>query len=343
MNRSIFLIFYFTTGFGVLFGQSPFTSRVDSLILAGIDCTLNSEFDSADSNFQKVVDQYPDHGVGYFYRAATLQSKMMDYETNLWEEPFYRLIDQAIAIGEDRIENGDCDPWTSFYLGSSYSYKGLYQAKTGGIIKGFMSARKGIGYLKMTMKQDSTLYDACLGLGSYMYWAGKYYKYLRWLPWICDERKEGLALVKEAVAKSTFSHWVGVNSLGWIEYDRKAYDSALEFFQTGLEQYPGSRFFLWGVGSVTLALKQYEKTADVYRALLKSVQEGEINNGYNEAECHLKLSIVYYELGDFQKSLVHSEALLDLNVDETISERLREHMDQARTCRKHCLEKLQNQ
>lgn len=340
MNKFVLVILFVIFWSASLFGQSPFSAYIDSLILSGMDLTINSQFDSAMSTFQRVVDFYPDHAVGYFYQAATLQSKMMDYETNLWEGHFFKLINKTIEIGINKVENGDDDPWISFYLGSAHSYKGLYQAKNGGLIKGFISARKGIHHLKRAIEQDSSIYDAYLGLGSYMYWAGKYYKYLRWLPWIRDERDLGVSLVKKAVAKSTFSHWVGVNNLGWIEYDRGSYQSALQLFQYGLNHYPASRFFLWGFASATFSLEQYCDAIDVYNKLLESVRKEEINNGYNEAECHLKLLLAYYQLEDYHQCLFHCHSILNLDTEIKVMERLSEHIDQAEDYKKKCLNKL---
>ena len=325
---------------GVLSAQSPFSGEVDSLILKGIDLTLESRFDSAMIVFRQVVDKTPDHPVGQFYLAATLQSEMMDYETNRFEDAFYQHIDSALTIGKHLLDQGDESAWTHFYMGSAYSYKGLYQVKAGSYVPGFISANKGIGHLKTAMKLDSTLYDAYLGVGSYQYWSGRLSKYLRWLPFISDAREEGLHNIRLAIEKGTFSKWVSINSLAWIEFDREEYAESLRLFRAGLEPYPTSRFFLWGLGSCLYKMKRYRDAIPVYEGLLDSVLTGKIYSGYNDAECRLRLATSYFAMGDYSGSLEMCDAILSLDVDDETQGRIKDHMKEAEKIRERCLEEM---
>lgn len=328
---------------GLLFGQSPFSGAVDSLILRGIDLTLESRFDSALAVFHEVSRRTPEHPVGPFYLAATLQSEMMDYETDRFEEAFYQYIDSALVAGERLLDQGDSDAWTHFYMGSAFSYKGLYQVKSGSYVPGFISAHKGIGHLKNAMQLDSTLYDACLGVGNYQYWSGRFYKYLRWLPFIRDERESGIENIRLAIEKGTFSRWVSINSLAWIEYDREEYAEALRLFRMGLEPYPDSRFFLWGVGSCLFRIKRWRDAIEIYEVLLDSVLNGKIYSGYNEAECRLRLAESHYELGHYAQALRECEILLSLAVDEQTQKRIGSHREAAIRIQKTCQEALQSE
>jgi len=341
MTRRI--VFFLFLGFSLWggFAQSPFSFEVDSLILRGMDQTLLCEFDEAMATFQRVIDRCPDHLVGYFYQAAVLQSRMMDYETDLWEGDFYRLIDKAIDTGKKQLKRGDDNAWTYFYLGSAYSYKGLYQAKAGSFISGFISAHKGMGYFEKAVEMDSTLYDAYLGLGSYKYWAGRFYKYLKFLPWIKDEREKGIGMVTLSVDKGTFSYWAGLNSLAWIEYDRKRYKEALILFKKGLGKYPGSRFFQWGVADSYFQLNDFSIAALFYQELLFSILNDSPNNGYNEVVCRFKLALSHFALGYYQEALKECDAILQRGVEEKISIRLEKYRKAARKYRKECLSRLE--
>lgn len=340
MKRCVLAILLFGLGHSPLVGQSSFSSEVDSLILRGIDQTFTCHFDSALLTFQKVIDLYPDHIVGYFYQAATLQSKMMDYETDRWEKEFYELVDEAIRTGKKQLQEGNENPWTYFYLGSAFSYKGLYQAKSGSLVSGFLSARKGLGFLREALKRDSTFYDAYLGLGSYKYWSGRFSKHLDWLPGIRDERDEGVRMVKLSVENGTFSYWVGINSLAWIEYDRKHYRTALSLFQKGTEKYPGSRFFLWGIADTYFRLGSYNRAAKVYNDLLVSIQNGSVNNGYNEVVCRFKLVRTQLALEQYEEALHHCNAILERKVSPMIERRIERRLEYTKEYRKKCIKAL---
>ena len=123
MRQYLFQIIIFYIFCNIAAAQSPITSDVDSLVNRGIDQTYSCLFDSAMDTFQEVVDKLPDHPIGYFYKAATLQSMMMHYETDRWAKEFYRLADEAVRIGTQRLEVGEDDAWTYYYIGSSHAYK----------------------------------------------------------------------------------------------------------------------------------------------------------------------------------------------------------------------------
>ncbi len=336
-------ILYLTLSIAIpLIGQNPKYSKIDSIIITGIDQTFMSDFDSAMATFQKLVEMFPDHIMGYFYKAATLQSKMMDYETDLWEEEFYRLIEKAIQTGRKQIERGDADPWIYFYLGSSISYQGLYQAKSGSLLNGIINSRRGIKYLQKAVEKDSSLFDAYLGIGSYKYWSGRFYKYLKWLPWIKDERDEGINMIILSISKGKFSYWVGINTLAWIQYDRKQYYNALRLFKKGLTKYPGSRFFLWGVADCYFRLEKYQKASAWYFNLLSSIRRCKPKSMYNEIVCRLKIVISEFKLKNYEEALSQCNAILRLNIEDKIRKRAFKHLSKAKSYKKKCLEKLES-
>jgi len=320
--------------------NSPFSQAADSLIRRGIDQTYEMAYDSALATFEKLSSDAEWTMLKPFYRAATLQSQMMDYESNAWKDAFFQSIDLAILEGEKLLKTGGPDPWTCFYLGNAYAYKGLFQVRDGSVIPGFINAHKGIGFLQETMELDSGFADAAIGIGSYQYWSGRFYRYLSWLPFIRDERKQGVSRIEDALQKNPFSFWIGLNSLGWIEYDRKNYHRALGLFKRGLSRFPGSRYFLWGVADCLFKMKDFEACISVYQDLLGSIQSAPLNNGYNEAECRRKLMKAFFELGRYKEALLHCQAILKLVPDPEIEGRIRDHRREALEIRDKALKKI---
>ena len=341
MKNKLYLIIFILPVLVCVFSQPPpFPAEVDSLILHAIDLTFHSQFDSAMISFQQLVTLYPDHPVGYFYQTATLQSKMMDYETYIWEQDFFDLADRAFDVGQARLDSGDTNPWIHYYMGSVHVYKGLYKAKSGALVPGFVNAKKGFGCLKKAVELDSTLYDAYLGIGSYDYWSGKLYKYLKWLPWISDERKNGVRFIKQAMHLGKYSYWMGLNNLAWIEYDQKNYHNAIQHFQEGLKKYPGSRFFLWGLADTHYKNKTYEQAAAIYENLLDQIQNMPYNNGYNEILCRFKMVRAYYDIKNYEMCLHHCDAILKRRIPYEVRERLGDRFEKVHEYQKNALKKL---
>jgi tetratricopeptide (TPR) repeat protein len=312
-------------------GQESLQIRPDSLIDAGIHRTFLCDFDGAMATFQKLADAFPDNPAGPFYLAATLQSKMMDWETDAWAAEFYRHIDRVIEMTEPGLRAGGGDSSAREFLGSAYSYRGLFEAKQGRLVKGILHAHKGVGYLEQALKIDSSMVDVCAGIGNYKYWAGHFYKYLKWLPFIRDEREEGVRLIRMTIERGGRSRWVGVNSLGWIEYDRKNYQAGLALFERGLAEFPGSRFFLWGAADCAFGMEDHALAVRLYSQLLSSIRGSGGRNGFNEAECLLKLMKSFTAVGETGEAMLRARAILGLKASSmAVESKIRKHRKAAR-------------
>ncbi len=330
MRKKNVLFLYLLILSGTLFSQSPFSVKIDSLIHKSIDLGIMSQFDSAIRTLDDVTEAHPDHPVGFFYKAATIQSRMMDYEDNQWEDLFFQYIDSTLSKAEKVIETDPDDPWAYFYCGGAWSYLGLYQAKSGQLVAGFRSARKGLSYLRKAVEMDTEIYDAYLALGNYNYYSGKYQRFLNWLPGIRDTRKKGIHMIQKSITDSSFTYWAGINSMGWIEYDRQNYDEAAALFQYGLANYPGSRFFLWGLADTYYKSNNWEKAIPVYREILKSVQSERINNHYNEIICLSRLAVCYSQMGKYEMARSFASIALSCPADADVLDRLSKPIGEAR-------------
>ncbi|MBN2202354.1 hypothetical protein JW777_10400 [bacterium] len=297
--------------------QSP-----DSLLLSGIRLTIACDFEGALVVFRAYEKTHPHDPAGPFYVAATYQSAMMDAESDRHEKEFFEAVNRSIRMADSLIAAGRPDSRVYFHLGNAWSYKGLYEAKRGGLATGVLHAHRGVGYLEKALDADSLYEDAYLGVGNYKYWSGRYYKYLRWLPWIRDERGLGIRLVRRVIEKGTLSRWVGMSSLGWIEYDRKNYGESLRLFRRGLAEFPESRFFLWGEADCLFADGDYEQAAGRYENLLVSILGDKHQSGYNEAECRTKLMTAYDNIGRQEAAEAQARAVLAIQADPAVLKRM---------------------
>jgi hypothetical protein len=325
MTRFRALLLLLVLAASPLAAQSP-----DSLLLRGIRLTLACDFDGAMRIFRAYGQAHPEDPAGPFYAAATLQSAMMDAESDAHEREFFEAVDRAIRMGESRLAGGQADARLYFHLGNAYNYKGLYEAKRGALVNGVLHAHRGVGYLEKALAADSLYEDAYLGVGNYKYWSGRYYRYLKWLPWVRDERELGVRMVRRAADRGTLSRWVGVSSLGWIEYDRKNYAEGLGLFRRGLEEFPGSRFFLWGEADCLFAMDDFAAAAGLYERLLASILASEGQSGYNEAECRYKLMRAYGALGRRDAAEAQARAVLALKPGGSAEKRMERQRKAAR-------------
>jgi tetratricopeptide (TPR) repeat protein len=327
----ICLIFY-----GAVYGQMH-TALLDSLISRGIHLTVACEFDSAQKIFERIVRCDPESPAGYFYLAANLQYKLLDHETEAWKPEFEDLITRTIEKGRALQKQKKGNMWTAFYIGSAYGYQGLLQARTGALLPGFLNARKGFKILKKLISENPSFYDAYLGTGNYDYWASKY---LKWFFWVPDKRKQGIEATEIAVEKGKYCRWIGLNSLGYIYYDNGQYQKAVNCFKRGLNAYPGSRFYLWGLADSFFKQNAFLEALEFYGQILESLKGVSGKNGYNEAICHFKMLKCRMALEEWEAALEHCTFILEQKVDPPVQKRLRSRYRDTEKLKMSCLQHL---
>ena len=129
------------------------------------------------------------------------------------------------------------------------------------------------------------------------------------------------------------SRWVGVTSLGWIEFDRKNFKVGLELFESGLREFPGSRFFLWGAADCAFGMKHFGLAVRLYSELLSSIRDSGGRNGYNEAECLFKLMKAFNALGEGDKSVLQAKSILALRPSTmAVESKIKKQRKAAREC-----------
>lgn len=305
-------------------GQDVSESRTDSLIQAGIEFSIQHNYYQAESIFQQLIKNNPAKPIGYFFMAATIQSKMMDYESDRWSQDFYRYIHLAIYHAKNsRFEQDENDPWNQFYYGSALCYLAFFEGKNGNYFKAFNHGLSGISTLKKVIERHPEFYDAYFGIGSYNYWRSQKTKYFNWLPLISDKRQEGIERIQQAVEQGRYTRYPAINELIWILLDSERAEEAYSWALKGLEIFPQSRFFLWGAAKSAFAAEDYSNAFIHFKELLKLIVNSPFDNYYNEFICRVKLARCYNKLGKYDESYYQLEILQSLPISNKTKNKLK--------------------
>jgi len=307
----------------------PVAEPLKSTILEGIDLTLNNQFEQADRLYQDLIDSLPEYPAGYFYKGATMQAEMLDAENFQNKQEFYALMNRTIQIADslNRAEEGNA--WIYFYKGSAYLYRGFLKMKEGDWYAAYQDARKGVKTLEAGVQQDSTLYDAYLGIGSYKYWKSAKAKFLLWLPFISDQRVHGIELVSQAIQKGLFIEVVGKDQLVWILMDHGDIPRALTLARENYQAYPESRFLRWTLASAAFHAGEWSLSKKLYEELLQQVRRLPANNGFNEVDCLVRLAEIARENESWDNALVHADEALRISLDAETRERAKNKLKKA--------------
>lgn len=299
-------------------------STTDSLIQAGIEFSIQHNYYQAESMFEQLIKNYPDRPIGYFFMAATIQSKMMDYESDQWSQDFHRYIQLAIYHAKNKkLEQDENDPWNLFYHGSALCYLAFFEGKNGDYFKAINHGLSGISILKKIVDRHPDFYDAYFGIGSYYYWRSQKTRFINWLPLISDKREEGIERIQQAVEKGTYTQYAAINELIWILLDSDRAEDAYGWALKGLEKFPQSRFFLWGAAKSAFAAEDYSNAVFHFQELLKSIVNAPFDNYYNEFICRVKLAQCYNKLSKHNEMSFQIEILKSLPVSAKTEDKLK--------------------
>ena len=306
--------------------EPPAERIFDGLVREGIRATILQNYTRAYAIFDSLRALSPDDPRPYFYKAAALQSEMMDLEDYTQEREFLRLIDETIRRAAKWIDHHPDRPEGYFFKGGALSYRGFYFAQRKNYLRGIRDAVVGIRYLNKAIRADSTYYDAYLGIGTYKYWRSRLTEFLSWLPFFPDQKKEGLALIRLAAKRGRYGRDVALNGLMWIRLDQKDYGEAIAIGERMMAKYPGSRFFLWPLAEAYYRAGKFGMALKSYRQLMESYRAQPRNNHYNEILCGLRVVQSYLHQGELSTACRTARELLKIDLQKKIRKRLEEKL-----------------
>ena len=277
------------------FAQPNTSAHFDSLLQGAVIATVEQEYERAFRLVDQAIGLAPQDPLGPLFRAATLQSRMMDYEVYADEKEFFKSLKQCRQLAEKKLQRRPNDAWGHFALGSAYGYEAFYVGKKKRYLEAAHLGWNSIKHLETAIRLDSTMYDAYLGIGTY-----KYYRSKLKLLFFSDEKEEGLAMVRKACARGKYSRYAALNGLTWILLDENKAQEAFALSDSVLRAHPRSRFFMWGVAESASRLDNLKYAREIYQRVLTTLTEEGKLTPYLEAVARTKLSRVEFKAGNIE-------------------------------------------
>lgn len=307
---SLGFMFLFVIGVNPGVAQNLTATQLDSLLQRAVVATVEQEYDHAFRLVDQAIALAPNDPLGPLFRAATLQSRMMDYEIYDDEKEFFKSVKQCRQLAEKKLQRQPNDAWGHFALGSAYGYEAFYIGKKKRYLEAVHLGWNSIKHLEAAVRLDSTLYDAYLGIGTY-----KYYRSKLKLLFFSDERETGLAMVRKAGTHGKYSRYAALNGLTWILLDENNAQEAFAISDAVLLKHPRSRFFMWGVAESASRLEKIDYAREIYRRLINTLQEEGKLTPYLEAVGRTKLSRVEFRAGNAEAACRELTRAAELKIE----------------------------
>jgi len=264
-----------------------------------IDLTINTKFNKAESLLTTRIDNGDNSLDVYFYYASVLNSKMTHFENKANQKEFYHALYRVIENGELSLENENLDSkikaQTLFYVGSAFGYLGFYQGQIGEWFSAARNGSKAHSLLQQAVDTDSTVWDAYLGLGAYKYWLSAK---MHWIPFVSDEREEGIALIKKTIEHNPHSRYMAMHQLVYILLNFGDFKQAESIAIELVENYPESQFMYWAYTHVYMKKRSFPQAISAYKKLFKLIDTDNNANPNHRITCLARLADMYARAGE---------------------------------------------
>jgi tetratricopeptide (TPR) repeat protein len=291
---------------------------------ASIAASVKSDWDTALSITTKMIELDQQNPGYWFFRANVHSYRMTDEESFRWEEEFFRDIHKAeeLLVKAETTNSQGLSFEFRFIKGSTLALKAYYLGRKGEWWQALKAGMRGISILRELNEDWPECIDIELGIGTFLYWKSARMKQFYWMPFIKDQRTDGMQMLEKVIKEGEFLPWVAISNLAWMLLDQNRPQEAANLLKPGLAQFPDSRLFLFPNAQARLQLQDYEAAEKAWMQLLESVRSDSYNNHVNEFICLEKLSGIAEKQADLSKSYQLSLMALELKISDIYESRI---------------------
>lgn len=311
---------------------SQAASVTDSLTQVALIQRFNNQYDAAIATLDRLEAEQPDQPRVPFMKAAVYLAETFDTGAISNQKAFLSEIDHALELAKAlQSKSPDGAHEAQFIRGAAYGYRGAYAVITHSWWTAFNDGRKGLSELESLVDEDPTNYDAYLGLGMFTYWRSKMMSKLTWLPFISDQREQGIAWIRLAAEKGEFVREEAWGNLILILTQEEKPKEALEIVNAFLQQFPDSRFLLHAAAIAYQQLGDGQRAEAYYERLRAEIPTGSFSEYPNILHYDLAQAQIAAAMGQDFRAAKLCQRVLAYSLADQERERFNVAREKART------------
>lgn len=312
--------------------------ELDSTYLAqirhGIAQAFVDDYDGAKDIFEGFITEDSTDYAGYLCLAGVYHAKMIDAEDYSDRDTFTVLIDKSIEFAEQALKDGGDTAWAELTIGNAHGYTAALEGKAGSWWTAVKQGMKAKNHWLESLRADSALADAYLGLGNYHYWKSAKTEFVNWLPFVKDRKEQGIEELHVASDSSLFSGTMAFNSLVWVYLDYGHPVAALAIAHQLEKTYPNSRMVLWALAFSSSRAGQYEQAVNYFGRIIAQIAQQQ-SNYFNLIECRFHRAKIYELEGRYDSALIECDSILSYPVPEETRKRQKDKLKKTRELKEH--------
>ncbi|NCS88604.1 MAG: tetratricopeptide repeat protein [Ignavibacteria bacterium] len=330
-NFFALLLLILLSSWGFDYQEYP-ESEINSLMKKGIDNLIIQKFDEAQVYFIKLNNNYPKNPLGKIYLAANEIARSYDQAGDYNSEFILKNLLGAIEQAEELVDKDENNVWNIYMLALAEGYYAYFKALDGNWLSAFSNGLSCVSNFEKCIEIDSSFYEAYTAIGAYKYWKSRKTEIASWLSLFSDEKSEGIALLEEAISKTSYNTYLAAYTLQWIYIDSKEYKNAVRISEEVIKKYPDSRFFKWGYARAYEGYNR-QKSIEIYSSLLNSYMQE--NNLIQEIILKHIIAQQHQHLGNYKLALSFCNDILSIKgLTESQTEKLEDRLARVRELKK---------
>ncbi len=288
-------------------------STADVYTQRGVELIYSLQFDSAKTEFQKVIRQNPDHPSGHFFLAMIEWWRIIvNPENTSNDNYFYSLLEKVIFLCDKTLETKPNDVTALFFKGGAIGFRGRLRVHREQWLYAANDGRLAIPIVHQAYNLEPTNTDVLLGMGIYNYYRDvipEEYPIVK--PFVIlfpkGDKMLGIQQLKQAAEKARYANYEATYFLIQILFNyEKKYSQALPLALKLYRKFPNNPIFHRYVGRLYGSLGKWNEMKNIFSEVLENNSKKYL--GYNDSavrEAQYYLGIYHFNFGNYDSALNH--------------------------------------
>lgn len=255
----------------ISFANTIAQDRFDSLVTAGIHQIYNIKYNEANSTFNTLIKEYPDHPAGYFFDAMVIWWKIaLDLEDESYDDEFIDKLEFVIDFCDDLLDENPDNVDAIFFKGGALGFRGRLYSIREDWFDAALDGKEALPLVNRAYEIDPGNVDVQLGFGIYNYYAEavpEKYPFVK--PFMIffprGDKKKGLKQLEYVAAKGQYAKYESLYFLATIYYSfEEKYSKAVEYLDRLVAEFPDNPRFQRLLGRTWVKRNNYNVASKIF-------------------------------------------------------------------------------
>lgn len=250
---------------------------IETALRNGEDLILDREYDQALALFATVGQTHKDSAIGPLGEMLVWQSQMLENNDFAHTKEYEAAAKDALKR-IDAVRNPGS--WDRMLQGGFYGVRAMHAMRQKRYFKAIDDGWTALSEMKSLKKDEPGLADSDVGLGTYDYWRSVITRSVKWLPFVADRRKQGIAEIERAMVDAQYVRPIAQLVLVFIYIDERRFDDAITLGEDLCTRFPHNTLVRVQLGRAYTRKARYADAIALYQLVLEMQPDNKVAGYY---------------------------------------------------------------